>query len=657
MQRLTYSHSDMIRHWTAFRHLSTTPNRPTSILPTIYDSWLRCRVLFDEHGLRRREPAFAATDAYDCARLTSAGVPYLEDIYQMMRDEPCAVLLSDANGTVLAQEGDLSRSRVAHKVGLRVGESWAEDVLGTNAVGLAMVTAMPVQVIGAEHYLQILHDCADAAAPIHDEHGHIIGAVGLVTTLDNVNPAQMALVMSAARAITAQLHADTMLEQANQRLSQLNQILETVTEGVVTWDNNGVIEHINDKACQKLGLGSASLVGQPVHRMVEFSEHIQDLIDAQRELSDVETPIRVNDRIVRCMISLRVMQDGAGNVIGGIVMLRTASQVHSWLNQQTSTLSAMTFEDFLFESRGMAALIRQAEAAARGALPVLIQGENGVGKTTLVQAIHNAGPRATKPLVVINCGMVPNEFMVEELLGREADSNGAGRPSKFELADGGTLVFDGIDQLSLEAQQILLGVSNSRAVTRLKARSTQYVNVRIIATTTEDLEELTRLSGFLPQLYYLFNVSTLRVPPLRERREDIPQLVHRFLRRARGEAGRLEVEPAVYELLARYPWPGNVRELENVIERAVAYADGDIIRVEDLPQNICHAHSLGPDAVIPEEVISLEEAERDAIIRAGWAYQGGVTAMADALGINRSTLWRKFKQYGLHADDFKVVEG
>jgi transcriptional activator for dhaKLM operon len=640
------------RAWAAFRQRPLVDSLEPSpaVPPVIFDSWRRCKVIFEQEAFAVRLPEEELEAAH--TRLEAA-IPYLEDIHQLLRGEPGAVFLTDAAGTVLAIEGEVPGAATQHQIGLGVGERWAERAIGTNAVGLALQTAMPVQVVGVEHYLQIFHEHSDAAAPIHDEHGVIIGAVGFVTTLGRANPAQLALVMTTARAITAQLHADVMLEQANQRLRQLNHILESVTEGVVTWDTNGTIDHINDKACQILGVGSAALLGRSITGEVEFSDYIRSLIDQRRELSDVETPIRIADRIVRCLISVRAVRDGVGEVIGGIAMLRTASQVHSWLNQQTSSLSAMTFDDLQFTSRQMVDLMRQAEVAARGALPVLIHGENGVGKTTLVQAIHNAGPRGTKPLVVVNCGMVPNEFMVEELLGREAHGNELGRPSKFELADGSTLLFDQIDQLSLEAQQILLGVMNSRTVTRLHARRTSYVNVRIIATTAQDIGELTRMGGFLPQLYYLFNVFTLRVAPLRERREDIVQLAERFLDRTCAGQPPLRISPAVYEVLQLYPWPGNVRELENVIERAVMHANSTVICVEDLPQNILTDHSLQPDAVVPDQVISLEEAERAAIVRAGWAYRGVVSAMANALGINRSTLWRKFKQYRLNADDFK----
>jgi transcriptional activator for dhaKLM operon len=651
MQKSHYFHDDVFDAWSEFRYrrnaVAIAPAH--NIRPIIYDSWVRCQNLFTIQ--QHQHPKIP--DAPSPITLVSASLPYLEDIYQHMEGEPCAVFLADAVGKVLAIEGDLMHTGTEQQIGLAVGERWSEAVIGTNAVALALQHAMPVQVRGAEHYLQIFHQYADSAALIHDDQGAIIGAVGLITLLSRADPTQLALVMATARAITAQLQTEMMLEQANRRLRQLNYIMESVTDGVITWDTQGVIDHINDKACQILSLASQTMLGRSIHDTIQFSEHIRSVIDQQGELSNVEDPIRVFDRIVRCLISIRVIKAGNRQVVGGIAMLRTLSQVRSWVNQQTSTLSSMTFDNFQFQSAQMNEVVRQAEVAARGALPVLIHGENGIGKTTLVQAIHNAGPRQTKPLVVVNCGMVPNEFMVEELLGKEADHQQLGRPSKFELADGGTLLFDHIEQLSLEAQQILLSVMNSRSVTRLQGHRTNYVNVRIIATTAEDIGELTRMGGFLPQLYYLFNVFTLHVAPLRERREDIVQLANYFLQRASTPGATYHMQPEVHEVLWRYPWPGNVRELENVIERVVMQTNGPTVHLMDLPENIRAPQSLCPDSLIPQQVVSLQDAEREAIIRAGWAHQGNVTDMAASLGINRTTLWRKFKQYGLQADDFK----
>ena len=638
--------AQIYRAWDAF-HRQADPKTYRDTVPSIiYESWYRS-VAGSVPQAALAEPTVTPVTH----NMLSAGVPHLEDLHQTLWQNPSAILLTDALGTVLAIECNLLSVPFELKAELQVGGCWAEWHLGTNAIALALHTAMPVQVVGAEHFYEELHGYSDSAAPVHDPDGNIVGAVGFITLLERTNPAQLGMVMTTAHTITAQLQTNLLLAQANQRLRQLNHILETATEGIITWDTQGRVDHINQRACQILDVSTAALLGQPIGQIVEFGEHVQAAIDRQRELTDVETSVQVGDRLVRCLMSVRVIRNAAGETLGGTAMLRTASQVHSWLNQQTSAPPTMTFDDFQFRSRQMANLIRQAKAAARGSLPVLIEGEDGVGKTTLAQAIHNAGPRRNKPLVVVNCGVVPNDFMVEELLGQEARAGEAGRLSKFELADGGTLLLDRIERLSLEAQQMLLSVMNSRGVTRLHARRTLQVNVRILATTNEDIETLTQLGGFLPSLYALLKVFHLQIAPLRERREDILGLAERFSRRVRGPD--VSFGPQARAVLSLYPWPGNVRELENVLTRVASRSDEETICVDDLPENVRTQHSLRPDAKLPERVMSLQQAELEAILRAGWAHRGAVGAMAETLGINRSTLWRKFKQYDLSADDFK----
>lgn len=654
-----YHHQHIFDHWAEFRYNAQFDQErcPPSIDPLVFDSWRRCKQIFNHSDVKSTWSGSHHDLHTVLARhsgLISTALPYLEDIYQFSRGGDSAVFLTDREGIVLAIQGDLTAINTIHKIGLGIGERWGEPYMGTNAVGLSLITAMPTQVVGSEHYLQIFHDFGDSAAPIHNEQGAIIGTLGFITYADRTNQTQLALVMATARAITAQLQADLILEQSNQRLRKLDHILRSVADGVITWNNDGSIDHVNTIACQILGVSASTLLGKPINHAIAFSEHIQQVIQHQRELSDVETSMQIADRIVKCLVNIRAIHDGTGEVMGGIAMLRRLSQVRSLVNQQTSSTAALTFSDFEYESSQMYSILRQAKIAAKGSSPVLLTGEGGVGKTALAQTIHKASPRMTKPLVVVNCSMIPSEFMVEELLGIEAHGSEQGRPSKFELADGSTLLFDQIDQLSLEAQKILLHVLNSRTVTRLHAQRTTHVNVRIIATTALNIDQLVEMHGFLPQLYYLFNVFHLHIPPLRERREDIVRLTERFLERAGEDERRYQIEDSVLDILQRYPWPGNVRELESVIERAVMNAADDTIRIIDIPENVRTGHSLKPDSGIPQQVFSLVEAEREAIIRAGWAYCGVLSEMAEALGINRSTLWRKLKQHRMYADDFKT---
>jgi transcriptional activator for dhaKLM operon len=244
--------------------------------------------------------------------------------------------------------------------------------------------------------------------------------------------------------------------------------------------------------------------------------------------------------------------------------------------------------------------------------------------------------------------------MAHEILGHEKDMQTQGQPSKFELADGGTLLLDEIESLSLELQTALLQVIESGAVLRRGSIYPIPVDARIIASTTANLEKLVAEGSFLPHLYYRFGVFNIRIPPLRERQEDVPLLAERFLARITTRDSRATwLEDDALQILYRYPWPGNVRELESALERALHQSEDGVIRPPDLPEVIRNGRVLTGTSPRAQPVLSFIEAEREAILQAGWACQGRVSEMAQTLGIGRATLWRKMKLLNLTPRHFK----
>jgi transcriptional activator for dhaKLM operon len=277
-----------------------------------------------------------------------------------------------------------------------------------------------------------------------------------------------------------------------------------------------------------------------------------------------------------------------------------------------------------------------------------------VGKNHLARAIHNDSQRADKPFISINCRALPHELMISEFLGYERDSSNNTRPSKFELANGGTLLLDQIESLSLEMQAALLQVIETGHVMRLGSVRPIPVDVRIIAATTENLEQLVAEGHFISHLYYRFGVFNITIPPLRERIEDLPLLAERFLARITVSYNKASwIDDGALVVLRRYPWPGNVRELENVLERAIRHSSDDTIHLTDLPDVVRHGRVMAAASPQPLPALSVADAEREAIIRAGWACQGRVTEMAQQLGIGRTTLWRKMKRLNIIPVHFK----
>ena len=281
---------------------------------------------------------------------------------------------------------------------------------------------------------------------------------------------------------------------------------------------------------------------------------------------------------------------------------------------------------------------------------VLVHGESGTGKEVIAKALHHASARAAHPFVAVNCGAVPETLLESELFGymRGAFTGAAvNKLGLLEEADGGTLFLDEIAEMPAALQVKLLRTLQSGEVRRLGATQAATVDVRVIAATHGDLSALIGEGRFREDLYYRLNVIQIVLPPLRDRREDIPALAEHFLARAAGKLGRTRrLSPAAVERLLRYPWPGNVRELENAIERAAILARDEIVQPDDLPPHVAAGLHLGPSPPLPTQV-TLAEAERAHILQTLERFGGNHSGAAEALGIGRTTLWRKLKEYGL----------
>lgn len=312
------------------------------------------------------------------------------------------------------------------------------------------------------------------------------------------------------------------------------------------------------------------------------------------------------------------------------------------------------FENILGRSP---ALLETLEAAARVAptdATVLIRGETGTGKELLAKAIHFNSARRDGPFVTINCGAIPRELLESELFGHVKGAfTGAiaHKQGRVEIAEGGTLFLDEIGELPLSLQVKLLRLIQEREIEKVGATGALRVNVRIIAATHRNLEAMVEDGAFREDLYYRLAVIPLHLPPLRERAEDIPELVAHFFETSKRRHGRpnLVLPQALLPYFCAWRWPGNVRELENVIERIVLLARGDEVTLQDLPE--CLRRERPPlDAIqleLPPEGISLEAVERELIRRALEKFEGNQSQAARYLDISRKTLIYRMEKYGL----------
>ena len=359
----------------------------------------------------------------------------------------------------------------------------------------------------------------------------------------------------------------------------------------------------------------------------------------------------------------------------------------------------LTFSDLITRAPEMDRVIELGRRASQSNIPVLIEGESGVGKELVARAIQGESERAGKPFVPVNCGAIPENLVESILFGHEKGSfTGAHgkRMGKFQEANGGTLFLDEVGELPPEAQVKLLRALQDGEIDPVGAKQPIKVNIRLISATNQDLIKQVQRGKFREDLYYRLNVFPVWVPPLKDRLQDIGDLVDHFLARFAGEEGkRIDgVEARALEMLRRYPWPGNVRQLENAVFRAVVLSDSHLLTVSEFPQIAAHVEGFDtevpaapePDMGVPHfngpamigegvpiaatialpaetgndvlgiaaldqggEIRRLDHVEADMIRLAIGRYGGHMTEIAKKLGIGRSTLYRKLREFGLEA--------
>lgn len=644
--------------WEAFiHHRVLAPQIDTQVA----NSWLRCSPRLNPH--RHLDPSRLSREQLTAARYANQGLltvarPIMEDIHQYIEGSDTLILLINHAGYVLDTFGDPSMAEVSRRHGIDAGVSVSENHIGTNALSLPLYTGLPARTLGAEHYLAALHGLAMAAAPIFTLTGRVLGTLGLLTEAASYHPHSLGVVVAGARAIEGQLQATDLLEEQNVHLSELNTILASLSEGILVWNADRVVMHVNAAALQILGLSASVLVGRPISDYIRLPGFVQEALGAMKQLKEVEASLTVGDRKVHCVINLdHVQQNRERRLV--IMTLRPVEAVRMLVQRQIGTRTLLTLEDLVGTSPAIQRVRQLVRAAAPATAPILIRGESGTGKNVLARVIHNESPRREGPFILVNCASVPSQFVLSDLLGYEGNAlegPPGGRPSKFELAQGGTLYFQDVEHLPLEAQAALLNAIELGMVVRLRSAHPIPVDVRIIASSSADLERLMAEGSFRADLYYRLSSFEVSLPPLRARREDLPALVRRILSRYQEQRQRrLELAPEALRVLEAYSWPGNLRELEGVLARAVIQAgDSEVIGPMHFPEAVRRPPPPPTGEALPSGVQPLRDLEREAILQAARACRGNLSQMARVLGISRTSVWRKMKALDLSPDRFRA---
>ncbi len=426
-------------------------------------------------------------------------------------------------------------------------------------------------------------------------------------------------------------------------------IFQSISDGVFTVDENRIITAFNRAAEGITGFEAHEAVGKHCFDIfrTEFCHTrcpLKDTLKSHDAVEDARVSIITKEGCdLPISVTTELLRDDEGNVVGAVEFFRDLSNLED-LHRRLDERKALT--DIVSVNREMQQLVALLPDIAKSECNVLITGPSGSGKELVAQVIHNLSPRHYGPYVRINCGALPATLLESELFGYErgafTDAK-RDKPGKFCLANGGTLLLDEISEMDPSLQVKLLRVLNDGEYQPLGSTRTMHTDARILAATNADLQDRIGEGAFREDLYFRIKVVEVRIPPLRERPEDIPLLVDHFLKKFRKKTRRSidGVSPEALGALRRYPFPGNVRELENAIEHAFVMCHREEVGVEHLPVMITR------ESLAANGVSSGKRNEREVIVEALQRNRGSRERTARELGIHRSTLWRKLTKYGL----------
>ena len=594
--------------------------------------------------------------------LLRVAAPFMEIIHETLTNSGFFILLTDNEGCILRSVGDPEIIAESEKLNMVVGAYMNEKNIGTNAMGTAIKEGHPIQVTAAEHFISAYHRWTCSAAPIHNNHGEIIGTLNLTGESHLVHPHTLGLVVAAVRAIENQIKAEHTQEKLNEAFSYMKSIIESVSAGIIAIDTNGHIKTMNNWACSMLNFQKEITLNQPIDKLLPQWKDIIGRFKRGKTYMDMETNFSINGGKERYDLSAYPIIDTNKEIIGMVLVIKGMQKIFNLVNKYTGMRAHYTFDDIIGNSPEFSQVIEHAEKISSSTSTVLLMGESGTGKELIAQSIHNASPRKNSVFIAVNCGALPKDLIESELFGYEegafTGSKKGGHAGKFELANGGTIFLDEIGEMPLDMQVNLLRVLQEGYVTRVGGSKNIPVNVRVIAATKKNLIDELQKGTFREDLFYRLSVIPLFIPPLRKRGNDKLTLFNYFLK-VKAQKLNKPIPSISGELLSQiseYNWPGNVRELENYVENIVNFNGnssfniinpiGDSHKNKEVVADLNRDNETGMHNDDSTDM-TLEEIEKLTIKECIDRMDGNVTKVSRRLGISRTTLYSKIKKYNL----------
>jgi len=593
-----------------------------------------------------------ATLQYQHRELLTAGKQVMAMARDFLAETETIMILTDPNGMILGVEGDPRALGAAENIHLIAGSSWNELICGTNAIGTALSIGQPVQIHAAEHFCAGIKEWTCSATVIRDPYdGTILGAVDVSGLGKTFSPHSLALAVTTASRIEGQL---TKLEMGfrYQLLERGMAKMSSETDGVIICDRRGFPIKANERAATALQARGIDFDLKNTTRIPTLST------GTFAPSAHVKPPEWLRSDWLEPII------DG-GERIGTLLMIPDLP-LQTQRKTRTAKIAAPVdmkgFDGIVGISEALAQAVQKAKLLAKTNVPVLLLGETGVGKENFAQGIHRAGQAGERPFVTLNCGGLSKDLLASELFGHcegaFTGSRRGGMVGKVEAANGGTLFLDELGEMPLELQPHFLRVLEEGEIYRIGETTPRKICFKLITATNRSLRDEVAEGRFRMDLYYRVAVTSIHIPPLRERTEDIRPLVEHFLRKFAAQYGveSKTIKPEAIAMMENHDWQGNVRELRNVVESMVLMANGGSLGINDLPSEIDSPPLAGSTKLTARSPVSmgkLEDAELKFIRETLEADRGNLTLVAKHLGIAKSTLYIKLKKYGLD----QVVDG
>ncbi len=634
--------------------------------PIILRSWERCRCTGLDHtsgrGLDPVGRARLAESRERSGRLLEQASGVMEHVFEQIRASGSMMLLADTEGTIIHSLGDPGFVDRAERVSLQPGACWSEQLRGTNGIGTAILERAPIEVLGGEHYLDRNGFLACSGSPIFDAHGALAGVFDISGDCRTPQRHTLGLVRLSVQLLEKRLFETEFAREVVVAFHARPEYIGSLQEGLIAVNAEGHILGANPAARDWLaGHGDKADFGEL------FKLSLGAILDRSRAApsSLLKLDLRTGGMLYAQVRSVRPL------VVASVAAEEKAderakpSEAPARMPATEPIERRLTLDSLATGDERQQRAVARAKRIGGKDIPLLIQGESGVGKELFARAFHNSSARAAGPFVALNCAAIPENLIESELFGYAGGAfTGArreGAVGKVQQADGGTLFLDEIGDMPLAMQTRLLRVLQERSVTPVGSMKLIPVDISLVCATHRVLREAVASGEFREDLYYRVNGLTITLPPLRER-SDIDHIAMRILEveAAELQGGEITISSEVMRFFEQYSWPGNIRQLQSVIRVGVALLEeGETeILAAHLPEEIfgtepfevrrgrrrtdaMQTPAKAAEATAPAEPRSLDEIELEAISNMMREVGGNVSAAARRLGVSRNTLYRK----------------